>query len=125
MDEYIDCLGEETLFTTLNAYVAYWWVIVRKEDRPKMAFVSHAGTYQYRRLQMGLRNSPVSFQRALDLILTKLKWKTCLIYIDHVIIYSETAEEPIFYVEEILSCLAEAGVALEINKCFFSQRKVK
>ncbi len=119
MDECIDSLGEAKVFSTLDAYAGYWQMPVKAKDRAKTAFVCHAGTYQYRRMPFGLTNAPASFQRALDLILTKYKWKTCLIYLDDVIIYSKTVEEHIDHVDEVLRCLADAGVTLKIKKCKF------
>ena len=119
MDECIDSLGEATIFTTLDAYSGYWQMPVRESDRHKTAFVCHAGTYQYTRMPFGLTNAPASFQRALDFILTKYKWKTCLVYLDDVIIYSKSVEDHIRHVDEILECLAAAGVTLKMKKCKF------
>ncbi len=119
MDECIDSLGEATVFTTLDAYAGYWQLPIKKEDRHKTAFVCHTGTYQYNRMPFGLTNAPASFQRALDMILTKYKWKQCLIYLDDVIVFSNSIEDHIQHVDDILSCLAHAGVTLKIKKCSF------
>ena len=70
-------------------------------------------------MPFGLTNAPASFQRALDFILTQFKWKSCLVYLDDVIIYSKTIEEHIRHVDEILSSLAQAGVTLKMKKCKF------
>ena len=96
---------------------------VRKQDRYKTAFVCHAGTYQCTRMPFGLTNAPACFQRALDLTLTNFKWRTCLVYIDDVIIFSTNLDDHIKHVDEILTTLAEAGVTLKIKKCFFFQQK--
>lgn len=37
------------------------------------------------------------------MILAKFKWKTCLVYIDDIIIYSKTVEEHIKHVDEVLT----------------------
>ena len=71
MDECIDTLGEAQYFTTLDAYSGYWQMKIRKQDRPKTAFVCHAGTFQFVRMPFGLTNAPACFQRAHDLILTR------------------------------------------------------
>ena len=125
MDECIDSLGDAQIFTTLDAYSGYWQMPIRPQDRPKTAFVCHAGTYQYKRMPFGLTNAPASFQRALDLILTRHKWKTCLIYLDDVVVYSNSIEEHITHVNEILTCLSEAGVTLKIKKCSFFTKEIE
>lgn len=84
----------------------------REEVKPKTAFVCHAGTYQYSRMPVGLTNAPTTFQRAVDMIIAKFTWQTCLVYIDDVIVYSNSTEERIKHVDQILTVLLEAGVTL-------------
>ena len=62
-------------------------------------------------------NAPATFQRALDIILNQFKWKTCLVYIDDIIIFSNTVDEHIDHVDEIVGTLRTSGVTLKINKC--------
>ena len=121
MDECIDTLGDARIFTTLDAFNGYWQINVPKEDRGKTAFVCHAGQFQYTRMPFGLTNAPATFQRGLDVVLSRFKWKTCLVYIDDIIIFSKSVEEHIQHVDEILTALGNAGVTLKIKKCkFFS-----
>ena len=57
--------------------------------------------------------------------MTRFKWKTCLVYLDDVIIFSKDVDDHIKHADEIITALTEAGVTLKINKCFFFQRKVE
>jgi Reverse transcriptase (RNA-dependent DNA polymerase) len=82
MDECIDSLGEAVVFTTLDFNSRYWQIPVDPADGEKTAFTSHLGVYQFRRLPFGLRNAPGTFQRAIDIIFSGIKWKTCLVYLD-------------------------------------------
>lgn len=76
-------------------------------------------------MPFGLTNAPDTYQRALDMILTAFKWKTCLLYIDDIIIYSNTVEEHIKQVGEVLSTHTNAGVTLKMKTCTFFNCKVK
>ena len=114
MDEAIDSLGDAKIFTTLDAYSGYWQIAMKPEDRAKTAFVCHSGHFQYTRMPFGLTNAPATFQRSLDMILSRFKWRTCLVYIDDVIIYSKSVEDHVRHVDEILTALEEAGVTLKI-----------
>lgn len=49
------------------------------------------------------RNEPATFQRALDIIITKCKWQTFLIYLEDAIIYSKMVDKRKKNVEEILT----------------------
>ncbi|CAN8067637.1 unnamed protein product [Agarophyton chilense] len=74
-----------------------------------------------KRRSSGLKNAPVTFQRALDIILSRVKWQYALVYLDDVIIYSHTVSEHFDHVRTILSSLRSAGITLRLDKCqFFS-----
>ena len=76
-------------------------------------------------MPFGLTNAPATFQRALDTILSPFKWKTCLVYIDDIVIFSNTVEEHIRHVDEVFTTLRQAGVTLKISKCRFFSDKVE
>ena len=76
-------------------------------------------------MPFGLTNAPATFQRSLDLIISQFKRRTCLVYIEDVIIYSKSVEDHIRHVDEILTALEEAGVTLKISKCYFFRQEVE
>ena len=125
MDECIDSLGQAKIFTVLDANLGYWQLPIHPEDRHNTGFVTHYGTFQYRRMPFGLTTAPSSFQRGLDMILTNFKWRTCLIYLDDIIIFSNSVEEHIDHVDDVLTCLEKAGVSLNVRKCNFFTEKVE
>jgi len=125
MDECIDSLGEATIFSTLDCNTGYWQVTIAPEDREKTACVCREGAYQYKRMSFGLTNAPAMFQRALDLILSGVKWQSCLIYLEDVIVYSKTEGEHIGHVNHVLRLLRGAGVTLRRPKCRFFRTTVE
>ena len=54
------------------------------------AFTCHMGTYEYLKMAFGLTNALATFQRALDIIPSGMTWHTCLVYLDDVIVFSDT-----------------------------------
>lgn len=119
MDKFIDSLGRAKLFSTSDAHSGYLQIQIKPEDRLETSFTFHEGTYQCIRIPFGLTNAPPTVQRPLDLILSRFSCKHFLIYLDDVIIYSNSIEEHIDHVDEILTALTEACVTLMINKCSF------
>ena len=73
MDECIDAPGDAIVFTTLDCTSGYWQVEIAGKDRDKTMFASHFGLYRFRRMLLGLKHAPATFQRAVDIILSRVK----------------------------------------------------
>ena len=123
MDDCIDSLGDAQVFTTLDCNFGYWQIPVAQDDRDKTTFTSHLGTYRFKRLPFGLKNAPATFQRAIDIILSSVRWQTCLIYLD-VIVFSRDEAEHLHHGDQVLSLLREPGVTLKLTKWHFFEKKV-
>ncbi|CAN8076686.1 unnamed protein product [Agarophyton chilense] len=125
MDEYIDSLGTATVFKTLEANWGYWQVPVRKQDQDKTAFACHSGLYRFKRMPFGLTNAPATFQRSIDILLDRFKWRICLVYLDDIIVFSDNMDKHLTHVRDIMTTLRDAGVTLKLKKCDFFTDKVK
>jgi Reverse transcriptase (RNA-dependent DNA polymerase) len=122
MDECIDSLGDAVVFTTLDCNSGYRKIPVHPGDREKNPFTSHYGTYRFLRLPFELGNAPATFQRAIDIVLSGVKWKTCLVYLDYVMVFSGSRSAHLAHVAEVLTLLGNAGFSLKLKKChFFSE----
>lgn len=117
--------GEPRSFSTLDCIAGYRQIIVAEEDRDKSAFTCHHRACKRVRLPFRLCNAPALFQRAMDMILAAVKWQTCLIYVDDVIVFFKTAEQHLDKVAEVLDLLAAARVTLKSTKCHFFQKEVE
>jgi len=87
MEDCLESLGDAKVFTSLDFTAGFWQVPLRPADRKKTAFTTHAGIYRWLSMPFGLTNAPATFQRALDIILSGIKWQLCLVYLDDVIIF--------------------------------------
>jgi Reverse transcriptase (RNA-dependent DNA polymerase) len=116
MDECIDSLGDAVVFTTLDCNSGYWQIPVHPGDRAKTTFTSHYGIYRFLRLPFGLRNAPATFKRAIDIILSGVKWKICLVYLDDVIVFFGSESAHLAHVAEVLTLLGNAGLSLKLKK---------
>jgi len=98
---------------------------VADEDRDKTTFFCHEGAYCYIRLPFGLSNAPATFKRAIDMILGGLKWKSCLLFPDDIIVYTQSAGEHVEHLWEVFTALRVAGVSLKAKKCHLFQEEVE
>jgi len=64
-----------------------------------------------------LTSAPDTFQQALDIVLSCLKWQLCLVYLGKVIITSASAEQHVRDVDVVLTRLREADVTLNLETC--------
>jgi Reverse transcriptase (RNA-dependent DNA polymerase) len=117
MDECIDSLGDAAVFNTLDCNSGYWQIPVHPEDRDMTTFTSHYGISRFLRLPFGLRNAPAPFHRAIDIILSGFKWKTCLVYLDDVIVFSKSKKDHLAHVAEALTLLGNGSLSLKLKKC--------
>jgi len=53
-----------------------------------------------------------------------IKWRSCLVYVDDIIIFSNTFEQHLSDVSEVLQILKDAGLSLNMHKCKFFSRTV-
>jgi transposase InsO family protein len=125
IDDCLDSLGSARYFTTVDANSGYWQINVAKEDREKTAFTSHRGLFQFLRMAFGLKTAPATFQRAIDVILSTVRFQCALTYLDDIVIYSPTFEQHLVDLNTVLTLLREAGVSLKISKCVFAAEQVQ
>lgn len=78
------------------------------DARPKTAFTTHQGLYEFVRMPFGLCNEPATFQRAMQSVLVGLEWQNYFVYIDDILIASTTLEEHL-HPSRTGVCLTEGG----------------
>lgn len=122
IDDTLDALQGSQIFSTLDLRSGYWQIELHPTAKEKSAFITHKGLYEFTVLPFGLCNLPSTFQRLMEHVLRGLNWKTCLIYIDDIIIYSQSFEEHLQHLEDVFLRLRQANVKLKPSKCFFRQK---
>ena len=93
---------------------------ISSRSTPLTAFNTCFGTYKFLRLPMGLKTAPNTFQLLMDKVLHGLKFKTCLCYLDDVLICSATFEQHLADLREIFGRFRTAGLKLGPKKCHFA-----
>ena len=120
----MDGLGKAKYFSTLDLASGYWQIGLSQDAKEKSAFCTPGGLYQFKVMPFGLTNAPATFQRLMERVLAGLQWDICLVYIDDVIIFSQTVEEHIQQLGVVLERFKEAGLKLKPKKCFLFRKKV-
>uniref|UniRef100_A0A0N5C5K1 RNA-directed DNA polymerase n=1 Tax=Strongyloides papillosus TaxID=174720 RepID=A0A0N5C5K1_STREA len=73
---------------------------------------------------MGLSGSPGTFQRIMDHIFSDMR-SSILVYIDDIIVFSNTEEEHLHILEEFFHRIIDSGLKLRMDKSRFGVRQLK
>ena len=120
----LDTLSGSAYFTTLDLSSGYYNIPMKEEDIQKTAFSTRHNHWEFVRMPMGLSTAPGTFQRLMHMVFHKENWKQCLIYLDDVLLFSDSIHEHMIRMRVIFERIREAGLKLSPEKCTFLQRKV-
>jgi hypothetical protein len=80
------------VFSTVDLLWGFWQIPMQEEHKERTAMTTQQfGAFEWNCFQMGLKNSPSIFQRGMQELLRDLDF--CQVYIDDIIVYSDTQEE--------------------------------
>ncbi|KAJ8016328.1 hypothetical protein DPEC_G00006050 [Dallia pectoralis] len=117
IDDALDSLNQAQWFSTLDLASGYWQVEVDPIDRPKTAFSTRQGLFEFNVLSFGLCNAPSTFQRLMDVVLADSQWTSCLVYLDDIIVFGRSFQEHLIRLDEVLSKLSRANLKVKPAKC--------
>ena len=61
----------------------------------------------------------------MQVILAGLEWKSCFVYMDDILVCSDTFEDHLQHLESVFDRLRRVNLTLKPEKCFFVRREVK
>lgn len=86
--------------------------------------MNHA-KYHFKRMPFGLKNAPSIFQRCVNEILKKFIGKFVYVYIDDVLIFSNSIEEHMIHISLVTKALYDAHMKISNEKCHFFKDKIE
>jgi hypothetical protein len=124
IDDSLDALGGSEWFTTLDLTSGYWQVELSEDAKEKTAFVTRSGLYHWKVLPFGLTSAPSTFERLMETVLRGLQWKTVLVYLDDVVVFSQDVTTHLSRLQEVFDRLRRAGLKLKPEKCHLFKKQV-
>ncbi|GFW39628.1 transposon Ty3-I Gag-Pol polyprotein [Trichonephila clavipes] len=95
--------------SALDLRSGYFRMAVNPSDIVKTAFVTTNRTYAFRRMPFGLSGAAPNFQKAIDIILKPVIGKFLNVYMDDVIISSESFTQHVKYLKEVFGYYMRRG----------------
>ena len=124
IDDTLDMLHGKMFFTTLDLASGYWQIELEESSKEKTAFIVENNLYEFNRMAFGLCNAPATFQRLMNYILRDVLGKKALVYLDDVIIFSDSFDEHLADIRTVLNLIRSAGLRLKRKKCQFIKKSV-
>ncbi len=124
IEELRDRLIGKQYFTTLNLKGAYNLIRIKEGDEWKTTFRTKYGLYEYTVLPFGLTKAPATFQRIINNVLREHLDHFVVIYLDDILVFSDTLEEHKEHVHQVLNALQEAKLLVEPEKSRFHAQEV-
>ena len=116
--ETLESLAGAAHYSTFDMNSGFWQVPMDKESKQYTAFtLGSMGLYECESMPFGLCNAPPTFQRLMQNCLGELNFTYCLIYLDDMIVFSETPEEHLQRMRVVFDRLREHGLKLKPSKC--------
>ena len=121
----IDALQGSGYFSSLDLASGFWQEPVGEKDRYKTVFcTAEGGLYEFVIMPFGLTNAPATFQRLMNEIFKEDLFQHVLIFLDDLLVYSETPTEHLERLEKAFLKLRAAGLKLKLKKCDLFQTQV-
>ena len=126
IESILDSLIKAQIFSTLDLKAGYWQVEMAEECKAYTAFTcGPLGFYECDTMPFGATNAPATFQRLMHDCLGDLNMNWCIVYLDDIIIFSDTKEEHLKRLEAVFQKLHAAGLKLKPSKCFFFREEIE
>jgi len=120
--ELIDNMGSKKVFTKMDLRWGFNNIRIKEGDEWKGAFTMHISSFEPTVMFFGMTNSPATFQAMMNEIL--INEGKVAVFVDDVLVGTETEEGHDEIVEEILKRLEENDLYIKPEKCVWKARKI-
>ena len=119
IDDLLDQLKGAIVFSKIDLRSGYHQILVKPEDVQKTAFRSRYGHYEYVVMPFGVINALAIFVDYMNMIFQPYLDQFVVVFIDDILIYSDSQEEHADHLRVVLGSLREHQLYGKLSKCEF------
>lgn len=125
INETLDLLRNSQFVSSIDLANAYNLFPMHPDSVELTAFaVQGRGLFHFLMCPFGLSTAPNAFQQLIEKILRQTLYQFAIVYLDDVLIFSQSFEEHVQHVEQVFSLLREAGLRISWNKSQFLRERL-
>lgn len=121
----IQRLPKAKFFSVIDLSESYYQVPLESSARDKTAFRTNKGLFRFTVMPFGLTNAPATMARLMSRVLGHDLEPYVYVYLDDIIIVSNSLEEHIRLIEIVADRLQKAGLTINLQKSKFCQKKIR
>ena len=125
IQEALESLVGTGHFSCLDLKSGFWQIRMDESSKQYTTFtVGNLGFFECNRMPFGLCNVPATFQQLMQNCMGELNFIYCLIYLDDLIVFLQTAEEHLHHLCVVFHCLREYNLKLKPSKCSLFKEEI-
>lgn len=125
MGEIFHRLQKAKYFSIVDLKDAYFQIPLKESSRNFTAFRTPKGLFRFKVVPFGLKNAPFTMNRLMNLAIGFDLEPFVFVYLDDIIIATESLSEHFRLLKEVAIRLKRAGLTISVEKSRFCRRQVK
>ncbi|MBW0517906.1 hypothetical protein O181_057621 [Austropuccinia psidii MF-1] len=124
--ETLTQLSQAKFITAMDALKGFHQNFSTENSKKLLRITVHCGIFEYLRMPFGIQNAPSNYQGMMNTIFPEeLSKGWLIIYIDDIIIFSETWDSHLSKLERVLQKIVQVNMKFSLKKCHFSYSELK
>jgi hypothetical protein len=119
IEDLFNQLRGASVFSKIDLRSGYHQLRIQPSDIPKTTFITKYGLYEFTVMSFGLTNAPAFFMNLMNSVFMDYLDKFVVVFIDDILIYSQSEEEHADHLRMVLQRLREHQLYAKLSKCEF------
>ena len=116
-------LKDKKVFSSVDLKSSYHHILIKPEDRHKIAFVCDFGKFEFTRASFGIATSPDFLKDLMNKLFFGFG-SFCVIYMDDLLIFSDSPEQHLEHLERIFAKFPTSNLKVKLSKSDFFKEEL-
>ncbi|MBW0557729.1 hypothetical protein O181_097444 [Austropuccinia psidii MF-1] len=124
--ETLTHLSQAKFITSMDALKGFDQNVLIDSFKEILRIIVHCKIFEYLSMPFGIKNAPSHYQRMMNTIFPEeLSEGWLIIYIDDIIVCSETWDNHLSRLERVLQKIVQVNMKISLKKCHFAYSELK